>query len=273
MTREDASPGATTAPAATLLTHADTAGLGVLHIDHPDGAFGPSPATRVAVRCIGQRSDLLRGVGVDWGCGPGTLAIAAARVPGVSLVFGLDLNPINVAAAAVNAVVNGVSTKARFAVADSFTPVDPITAARLGEYAGDLDFVVANPPASVGDDGFSFRRQVLADGHGFVRSGGIVFLSVSQQYGRERVDELQSDGAYRILGVLASSELVPFDLARADLLENLRDFRAEEARGGLVYEFPTRTGGSLTATEALAHFNATGESPLTRWRVLGFERV
>ena len=73
--------------------------------------------------------------------------------------------------------------------------------------------------------------------------------------------------------MLASSELTSFDLTRADLLENLRDFRAEEARGGPVYEFPTADGPSLTATETLAHFNATGESPLTRWRVVGFERV
>jgi hypothetical protein len=75
------------------------------------------------------------------------------------------------------------------------------------------------------------------------------------------------------LGVLASSELVPFNLARADLLENLQDFRAEEARGGLAYEFPTENGRELTATEALAHFNATGQSPLTRWRVQGFVRT
>ncbi len=149
MTRQDASADVPVAPA-TLLTHADTAGLGVLHIDHPDGAFGPSIATRIAVRCIGQHRDLLRGVGVDWGCGPGTLAIAAARIPDVTDVFGLDVNPINVAAAAVNAVVNGVSTKARFAVADSFSPVDEIAAARLAEHVGSLDFVVANPPASSG---------------------------------------------------------------------------------------------------------------------------
>lgn len=273
MTRQDAAPGPPVEPGATLLTHADTAGLGVLHIDHPDGAFGPSPATRVAVRCIGKHGELLQGVGVDWGCGPGTLAIAAARLPSVGSVFGLDVNPINVAAAAVNAVVNGVSTKARFAVADSFVPVDAIAAARLGEHSGSLDFVVSNPPASRGDDGFGFRRRVLGDAQPHLRSGGVVFLNVSQQYGTERTDALRFGSAYRPLGVLASSELVPFDLERPELLDNLKDYRAEEARGGMAYEFPTANGRPLSATEALAHFNATGESPFTRWRVLGFERT
>lgn len=272
MTRQDASADVPVAPA-TLLTHADTAGLGVLHIDHPDGAFGPSIATRIAVRCIGQHRDLLRGVGVDWGCGPGTLAIAAARIPDVTDVFGLDVNPINVAAAAVNAVVNGVSTKARFAVADSFSPVDEIAAARLAEHVGSLDFVVANPPASQGDDGFGYRRQVLAGALSFLRPGGVVFLNVSQQYGTRRIEELAAGDAYGFLGVLASSELVPFDLERPDLLESLRDYRMEEARGGTAYEFPTREGRPMTATQALAHFNATGLSPLTRWQVLGFERT
>lgn len=256
----------------TVLGHAETAGLGVLQIDHPDGAFSPSPASRVAVRCIGRNRNLLSGVGVDWGCGPGTLAIAAARLPEVAAVFGLDVNPINVAAAAVNAVVNGVSTKARFAVANSFTPVDAIAAERLEAYRSALDFVVSNPPASAGDDGFGFRRRVLKDSMPFLKHGGVVFLNVSQQYGQTRIDELSADGSYVPMGVLASSKPVPFDLGRPELLQSLHDYRAEEAKGGGTYEFPTTDGRPLSATEALAHYNATGESPLTRWQVLGYRK-
>ena len=78
-----------------------------IRIHHPEGAFVPTPASRVALRAIGRHADRFRGRGLEWGSGSGILSIAAARISGVEKVLGLELDPRGVAAAAENARRNG----------------------------------------------------------------------------------------------------------------------------------------------------------------------
>src|SRR5205807_9603 len=104
--------------------------------------------------------------------------------------------------------------------------------------------------------------------------GGVVFLSVSSQYGPARVDRLcQEEPGFAYEGVLASSGWAPFDLGRPDLLQCLRQYAAEERRGGLAYAFrhpdhPEKEG--LDARTALAYHETTGCSPLSQWQTLLF---
>ena len=120
-----------------------------------------------------------------------------------------------------------------FHVADSVTATEPGVARRLALLKGRLGFVVANPPASSGDDGFGFRRRVLADVAPLVAAGGVVLLNVSAQYGMGRVSGLvgESGDAFRYAGLLESTGTVPFDLGRPDLRSNVQDYVAEEQRG------------------------------------------
>lgn len=263
------------APTVTTYDDARTHGLGPLAFEHPPGTFAPTPASEVALEAVCARRELLGGCGIDWGCGIGLLAIAAARAPGVEGVLGLDVVPANVAASRANAARNRVADRARFLLADSFSPVVPAERGVVGDLAGELRFVLANPPASVGDDGFGFRRVVLAGALDLLAPGGVVLLMISVQYGRERIARLAAEAgggaAYEHLGAIAGSEEVPFDLGRPDLLGSLRAYVLEERRGGLPYEFPAGSG-TLDAHAALERYERTGRSPVTRWQVHLFRR-
>ena len=69
-----------------------------IRIHHPEGAFAPTPASRVALRAIGRHANRFRGRRLEWGSGSGILSIAAARISGVEEVLGLELDPRGVAA-------------------------------------------------------------------------------------------------------------------------------------------------------------------------------
>lgn len=256
---------------APVVTHLDD-----LILLHPPPTFAPTPASRIAVQAIADHAALLAGDGIDWGCGVGLLAIAAARIPAVTQVIGLDIAEINVAIARQNAERNGVSAKTAFWVADSYRPLPPEGRDALAALVGRCGFILANPPASEGDDGFGFRRRVLAEGAPFLAPDGVVFLNISAQYGQERIARLLIEAPGFVYGgVLSSSDWTPFDLARPDLLCNLHDYAAEEARGGLPYCFggPQTPEQALDARAALALFHSSGRSPLSRWQVHLFRRL
>lgn len=241
-----------------------------IRVHHPEGAFVPTPASRVALEAVGTHADRIRGRGLDWGSGAGLLAIGGARISGVEEVLGLELEPHNVAAASENARRNGVEQKVRFVESDSYRPVSAEGARALAQFRGSTSFIVANPPSSspVGD-GFEFRRVVVRGAGDYLKPGGILFLSVSIQYGMERVRGLLREiPGFRYDGIAASSDWVPFDLGRPDLLEDVLTYAREEERGGLPYAFraPNDLERQLTAVQARQRYRKTGESPLSRWQ-------
>ena len=241
-----------------------------IRLHHPEGAFVPTPASRVALRAIGTHADRIRGRGLDWGSGAGLLAIGAARIPRVEEVLGLEVDPRNVAAARENARHNGVAEKVRFVESDSYRPASPDGRRALKRFRGATDFMVANPPSSapVGD-GFEFRRVVVRGAPNYLTTGGLLFLSVSIQYGMKRVRGLlRRTPGFRYEHVAASSDWVPFDMKRPDLEENVLTYAREEERGEEPYSFrdPRDPDKPMTAVTAWNHFIATGESPLSRWQ-------
>jgi SAM-dependent methyltransferase len=247
-----------------------------IEIRHPAGSFAITPASQVALQAIGQNQQLLAGIGLDWGSGSGCLAIAAATLPAVRRVVGLDIVVANVSVARTNATLNGVSEKTKFLLSDSYSPASIDDCDFLDALAGKINFILANPPASDGDDGFGYRRIVLDGARRFLTPGGIVFLNISLQYGLQRIRRLVQDvPGFEHRGAIASTDWVPFDLDRPDLLRCLHDYVAEEARGGMDYTFrkPVAADGEdigrsdeMTAQAALSHFRDTGHSPLSRWQ-------
>ncbi len=258
----------------TVLTDELIGDLAPVRIQHPAGTFALTPASAVSLRAIDAHRDLLSGIGIDWGCGTGCLAIVAARLAGVRRMMGLDISEPDIRTAQVNARENAVDHKVRFIVADSFRPLTEAEGDLLRELRGRVDFVLANPPASPGDDGFAFRRQILAGARPLLRPGGRVLLQISTQYGLERIAQLgRAVPGVRPEGVLVSTPWVPFDLARDDLSRQLEAYALEEERGGLPYWFgdPRDEGRrTVTARAALARARKTGVHPLTRWQVHGF---
>ena len=252
-----------------IFNNETTGGLGELILHQPPGTFALTPASRIALQAVGQYRHWLQGKGLDWGCGNGCLGIAAATIPTVTHVIGLDINPANVAIAAQNASLNGVGHKTTFLLADSYTPYHPTDQQTLAAFAGQTGFILANPPSSEGDDGFAFRRLVLRGARTFLLTGGVVFLSISYQYGPERIQRLcQEIPGFSYDGVLTSTDWVPFDLQRPDLDHCLELYVEEEQRGGDKYSFgqPESPQTTINAQTALADYQRSGRSPLTRWQ-------
>jgi ribosomal protein L11 methyltransferase len=87
----------------------------------PGVAFGTGshPTTRMCLEWLDQAPLAGRRV-IDFGCGSGILAIAAARL-GAAAVTGIDIDPQAIASAAANARANGVTID----VASSSAPLPP----------------------------------------------------------------------------------------------------------------------------------------------------
>lgn len=262
---------------ATRFDRAFTGGLCDIVLAHPAGTFAPTPATRVAAQAVCRHTDLLNGTGIDWGSGIGCLALLAAHVPDVERCIGLEIDAANVDTATRNAHACRRADSTRFLRSDSWVPCDAADREYLASLEGDVDFILANPPSSSPhDDGFGFRRAVVRGAARFLRPGGRLFLSVSAQYGMRRVEGLlEETPGFTYGGILASSDWVPFDMGRPDLLGDVTTYAAEERRGGLPYDFrhPDNPDRGMTAVEALAGHASTGRSPLSRWQshLLRFE--
>ena len=255
-----------------------TNGLGALEFEHPPGTFAPTPASAISVRAICDHQELLGENGIDWGSGIGCLAIAAARIGAVRRVAGLEIEEANVRAARRNAERNGVNGRVRFLHSDSYAPFFAEDREALEDLAGRARFVLANPPASDGDDGLGFRRLVLRGARRFLAPGGVVFLNISSQYGSRRIGRLSAEvGGFLHEGVLSSTDWMPFDLMRDDLRRCLENYVAEEQRGGEAYVFgdPERRDceATMNAREALAAFRETGRNPLSKWQTHLFRRT
>ncbi len=165
----------------TVLTGETTPGLGEMEIKHPSGTFAVTPASLASLCAIGTHQQLLSGNGLDWGAGAGILSIAAVRIEGVAKVYGMEIVAANVEVARENAGLNGVEGKTEFFHSDSFSPLVDSDRETVGAFKGNVQFVLANPPSSEGDDGFDFSRRVLRESRDFLVDGGVVFLSISYQ--------------------------------------------------------------------------------------------
>ena len=254
-----------------VITRTIIGSLAPVTIRQPTGTYALTPASRITLRTIADHRELFNGVGIDWGCGTGCLAIVAAKLPAVKRVIGLDKIELNVDVAERNAIENGCSSKAVFLHSDSYLPSTAAGRKMLDELVGSLDFVVANPPASPGDDGFSFRRLVLSGARELLKDGAVALLQISIQYGTTRIERLASETpGFTHEKMVGSSDWVEFDQGRSDLRHQLEEYAIEEQRGGIKYAFgdPRRHGqSSINAREALDLFQETGVSPLTQWQV------
>ena len=253
----------------TDLSNEATYGLGELRIKHPPGTFAVTPASLASLCAIGTNQQFLSGNGLDWGAGAGILSIAAARIEAVTKVYGMEIVAANVEVARENAGLNGVEEKTEFFHSASFSPFDKTDGETVAALKCKVQFVLANPPSSAGDDGFDFRRRILGEAPDFLTDGGVVFLSISYQYGQRRIASLTNDApGFTHRGVLATTDWVPFDLNRSDLLDCLRAYVQEERRGGFDYEFalPGEQADDLVnAQAAMAYYERTGESPSSKW--------
>jgi methylase of polypeptide subunit release factors len=252
-----------------------TNGLGRFVFQHHEGSFALTPASKIALEAIYQNQHLLAGKGIDWGCGTGCLAITAARIEKVSQVIGLDISEENIREARQNIRNNNVEGKVEVELSDSYAPKTLSGQRKLEAFKKQTQFILANPPSSEGDDGFEFRRIVLRNARVFLQERGVVFLNISYQYGKKRIENLtQQIEGYSYGGLLSSTDWVPFDLQRPDLLHCLETYVEEERREGFEYQFQhpeiSNEETKMNAKEALACYKRSGKSPLSKWQTHSF---
>lgn len=251
----------------SLFKEETTNGLGELKLYHPKGTFGLTPASNILIKAIIDNQNLLFGTGIDWGCGIGCLAIFAARIKTVDKIYGLDIAQPNIDAAMINSQENKVANKVSFMLADSYQPFSLRDQSVFERMKGKINFILANPPSSEGDDGFAFRRLVVNDARKYLSMGGIILLNISFQYGMKRIESLYKDIAgFSYLGIAASTDYVSFDLSRPDLLECLKTYVKEEQKGGYEYTFVNQNAELINAKTALENYIEKGISPLTKWQ-------
>ena len=255
----------------TILPSEITNGLGEIIIHHPTGTFALTPASIISIQAICMNQSQLFGKGIDWGCGTGCLGIVAAKIDKVNQVIGLDISDANIEAACHNAIINCVNPKTRFSKSNSFTPYSEMGRQYLASLQNQTTFILANPPSSEGDDGFEYRRMILQEARTYLKKGGVVFLSISSQYGPQRINHLaQQVEGFEYGGILSSTDWVPFDLRRADLIHCLDVYVQEELRGGMKYSFQhpeaPNEEAMMDAQTAQAYFTQTGISPLSKWQ-------
>jgi SAM-dependent methyltransferase len=258
-------------PTSTIIEAKYTHGLGKFIFHQPEGSFALTPASMTALEAVFQNQARLCGKGIDWGCGTGCLAIAAAHIERVTGVIGLDISRKNIRAARQNIQENGVEGKVVVELADSYVPRSGLGQKKMEAYRQQTQFVLANPPASQGDDGFEYRRMVLRGARAFLKKGGVVFLSISSQYGKKRIEDLSRKiQGFAYGGLLSSTGWVPFDLQRPELQRCLETYVEEERRGGSEYEFKAPDAGEedawMNAHQAMMLFRKTGRSPYSKWQ-------
>lgn len=249
----------------------ETGGLGAIEVSLADGGGSVTPASRLCARALGSHQDLVAGTGLDWGAGTGLLAIALARIPHVERIVAIEHDPMAVANAVRNAIANHVHEKVFVVEADLYTPAEASGRELLAELEGETDFLVANPPASEGDDGLGWRRAVMIGATRYLRPGANALMQISAQYGTERIRRLATETGYQYRGLLDSTEWVTFSLDRKDLWQAITDYVAEEHQGGSPYAFRHgRTMEVITAATALDLYRTTGHQPLTQWQMHHF---
>lgn len=146
---------------------------------------------------LAQHLPPLKGAGIDLGCGYGALAIVVLRSPAVAALKLIDLDRRAVEAARKNID----DPRARFEQID----------ARMLDDAGDLDFVVSNPPFH--DGGAEDRRlgqAFIRKAAGLLKKGGVLWLVANRHLPYEaelneafkRVRMVADAGGYKLFEAL-----------------------------------------------------------------------
>ncbi|WP_269450194.1 class I SAM-dependent methyltransferase [Thermoproteus tenax] len=154
----------------------------------PRGVFNPVFAVSTAL--VISRIEA-RGRAADLGTGSGAIAIALAKSPGVESVCAYDVSPLALAAAKINAEINGVAHK---------VAICPTREALLA--SAPYDVVAANPPYLPldprGEEDRSWcagrrlevLREIAAQAARVLRPGGVFYVTASTLTGVGQAAEI-----------------------------------------------------------------------------------
>src|SRR5262245_55717822 len=147
---------------------------------------------------------------LDLGTGSGAIAVCLAKDHGAMESVAVEISPVALDLARVNAVRHGVADRIRFLPGDLFAPVkaSPET----------FDLIVSNPPyirtgelsmlapeireweptiaLDGGVDGADTYRRIIGEGHRYLTRGGSVVLEIGADMGRDVADLFSGSSRY-----------------------------------------------------------------------------
>ena len=170
----------------------------------------PRPETELLVELVLQYVGRLAGGRpvrvLDIGTGSGAISVCLARELPVAQIVALDISPVALDVARVNAERHGVADRIRFLTGDLFSVLET------------FDLIVSNPPyirsgelpwlapeirewepviaLDGGPDGFDTYGRIIAEAHQYLATGGSLVLEIGADMAPDLVDLFSRAGRY-----------------------------------------------------------------------------
>src|SRR5262245_3933545 len=147
---------------------------------------------------------------LDLGTGSEAIAVCLAKVHDTMKIVAVDISPVALDLARINAVHHGVADRIRFLPGDLFAPVKASLEA--------FDLIVSNPPyirtgelsmltpeireweptiaLDGGVDGADTYRRIIGEGHRYLTPGGSIVLEIAADMGRDVADLFSRSSCY-----------------------------------------------------------------------------
>jgi release factor glutamine methyltransferase len=174
----------------------------------------PRPETELLVKValqhiarLGSRSPVKV---LDLGTGSGAISVCLAKDHSATKIVAVDISPVALDLARVNAGRHNVADRIRFFLGDLFAAVKPLPET--------FDLIVSNPPyirtgelsmlapeirewepimaLDGGADGTDTYRQIIGEGHSYLTPGGFIVLEIGADMARDIADLLLRSGCY-----------------------------------------------------------------------------
>jgi len=178
---------------------------------------------------------------LDLGTGSGAIAVCLAKDHGAMEIVAVDISPVALDLARVNAVRHGVADRIRFLPGDLFAPVKASLEA--------FDLIVSNPPyirtgelsmltpeireweptiaLDGGVDGADTYRRIIGEGHRYLTPRGSIVLEIGADMGGDVADLFSCSSCFGPPAVyqdyagkdrvIAAPKLLPSDPARKSI--------------------------------------------------------
>ena len=174
---------------------------------------------------------------LDIGTGSGAISVCLAKEQAASQIFAVDISPVALDVARLNARRHGVADRIRFLAGDLFAPVKPLPET--------FDLIVSNPPyirsgelsmlapeireweptiaLDGGVDGIDSYCRIIEEGHRHLTTGGSIVLEIGADMASAVADLFSRSGYYGPVSVyqdyagkdrvIAAMKLLPSDAA------------------------------------------------------------
>ena len=147
---------------------------------------------------------------LDIGTGSGAISVCLAKEHAAAQIVAVDISPVALDVARLNAGRHGVADRIRFLPGDLFAPIKSLLET--------FDLIVSNPPyirsgelpwlapeireweptvaLDGGPDGLDTYRRIIAEGHKYLATGGSIVLEIGADMAPDVADLFSRSGCY-----------------------------------------------------------------------------